>query len=127
MIETRKPLETEEQKLLCSEEDHFMDFKSSRIKPSKLQESFVSFANSDGGDLWVGVEDKECAYERIAGFASIEGANDIITTLLEETRPAVENVDLEFIDFGNRGFILHFRSPKVQRFTIVATVTVTYA
>lgn len=115
LIDTRKPIENEEQKLLCSEEDHFFDIKSSRIKPSKLQESFISFANSDGGDLWIGVEDKKCTYERIAGFASIENANDIINTLLEETRPAVENVDVEFIDFENKGFILHFSIPKSPR------------
>lgn len=112
MIEIRKPLEDEEQKLLNTEEDHFFDIKSSKIKPNKLQESFVSFANSDGGDLWIGVEDKKYTGERIAGFASIEEANDIITTILEKTQPAVENTDAEFIDFGSRGFILHFSIPK---------------
>jgi ATP-dependent DNA helicase RecG len=97
---------------LESQEDHFLDFKSSKIFPNKLQESFVSFANSDGGDLWVGIEDKKSNGERISGFASKEDANNIITTLLEQTKPAVENVDTEFIDFGNRGFVLHFSIPK---------------
>jgi ATP-dependent DNA helicase RecG len=112
LITTRKPLENAEKNLLESQEDHFLDFKSSKIFPNKLQESFVSFANSDGGDLWVGIEDKKSNGERISGFASKEDANNIITTLLEQTKPAVENVDTEFIDFGNRGFVLHFSIPK---------------
>lgn len=112
MIATRKPFENEEKSLLESDEDHFLDFKSLRISPNKLQESFVSFANSDGGDLWVGVEDKKCTGERISGFIFKEDANNIITTLLEQTKPAVENIDTEFIDFANRGFVLHFSIPK---------------
>ncbi|WP_440954540.1 ATP-binding protein [Methanosarcina sp. Mfa9] len=112
MIIERKPIENEENFLLESQEDHFFDIKSSEIQPKKLQESFVSFANSDGGDLWIGIEDKKRDGERIKGFTSIEGANDIITILLEETKPAVENLETEFVDFGNRGFVLHFSIPK---------------
>lgn len=112
MITTRKPFENEENNLLDSQEDHFLDFKSSKILPSKLQESFISFANSDGGDLWVGIEDKKSTEERICGFTFKEDANNVIATLLEQTKPAAENVDTEFIDFGNRGFVLHFSIPK---------------
>lgn len=115
MITTRKPWEHEEKNLLISQEDHFLDFKSSKISPHKLQESFVSFANSDGGDLWVGIEDKKVVGERISGSVFKEDANNFITTLLEQTTPAVENVDAEFIDFGNRGFVLHFSIPKSPR------------
>ena len=38
--------------LLTLDEDHFNDVKSKRISPSKAQETFVAFANSDGGDLY---------------------------------------------------------------------------
>jgi ATP-dependent DNA helicase RecG len=111
-MRTRKPEPNERERLLTLGEDHFNDLKSFRIKPATLQETFVSFANSDGGDLYIGVEDKDEPGERIVGFPSIEAANDSIHTLLEETEPAVENVELEFIDFEADGFVLHISIPK---------------
>lgn len=103
--------------LLNLSEDHFNDVKSKRIKPAKLQETFVAFANSDGGELFVGVEDISESGERIVGFIEPEEANGIISTLLEETQPAVENVYVEFLEVANKGLVLHFiipKSPKVH-------------
>ncbi len=107
----------EEKSLLSLNEDHFNDVKSKRINPAKLQETFVAFANSDGGDLFVGIEDKSTAGERIAGFDEQEDANGVISTLLEETNPAVENVLVEFLEIEGKGLVLHFgipKSPKVH-------------
>ena len=111
-MHTRKPDPTERNRLLDVEETHFADAKSRKIKPAKLQQTFVAFANADGGDLYIGVEDKKVTEERMSGFSTIEDANDMIATLLEETDPAVENVDLEFIDFADDGFVLHLTVPK---------------
>lgn len=99
-------------KLLELNEDHFNDVKSKAISPSKLQETFVAFANSDGGDLYVGIEDKSCKGERLLGYAEQEDANAAISVLLEETQPAVENVSVEFLKCGDRGLVLHFAIPK---------------
>jgi hypothetical protein len=55
-MKTRDPETKERERLLSLEEDHFADLKSFHIKPSALQETFVSFANSDGGDLYVGID-----------------------------------------------------------------------
>lgn len=98
--------------LLVLNEDHFNDIKSKRIAPSKLQETFVAFANSDGGDLYVGIEDVKESGERIAGFNLPEEANDLIAHLLEETQPAVENVVIEFLSTVDKGMILHLAIPK---------------
>jgi ATP-dependent DNA helicase RecG len=111
-MKTRDPENKERERLLNLEEDHFSDLKSFRIKPSTLQETFVSFANSDGGDLYVGIEDKKEIGERIVGFKSIEDANGVIHTLLEETEPSIENIELEFINFGTNNFVLHVSIPK---------------
>jgi ATP-dependent DNA helicase RecG len=62
--------------LLNLEEDHFNDIKSKRISPSKLQETFVAFANSDGGDLYIGIEDKSQKGERLVGLINQEEANN---------------------------------------------------
>lgn len=112
ILKTRKPITGERQQLLNIQEDHFNDVKSLRIKPSKLQKSFVAFANADGGDLYVGIEDKKVTGERLIGFGSVEEANEIIEVLLHQTKPSVENVNIEFIDFGHNGYVLHVSIPK---------------
>ncbi|MCZ4092634.1 AlbA family DNA-binding domain-containing protein [Sinorhizobium psoraleae] len=102
-VEVRNIDENEIASLLSLNEDHFNDMKSKRISPAKVQETFVAFANSDGGDLYIGVEDKSIKGERIDGFQEQEEANAIISTLLEETQPAVENVLFEFCMSMERG------------------------
>lgn len=116
-MEVRVIAQDEVNSLLSLNEDHFNDVKSKRISPAKLQETFVAFANSDGGDLYVGIEDKSESGERIVGFEEQEDSNAIISTLLEETAPAVENVLIEFLEVEGRGLVLHFgipKSPKVH-------------
>lgn len=111
-METRKANENESNILLKKREDHFLDFKSRDIMPNKLQESFVAFANSDGGDLYIGMEDEKYSDERLRGYSKPEDANDAISVMLEQTTPAVENIDIEFINFEQRGYILHVSIPK---------------
>jgi ATP-dependent DNA helicase RecG len=116
-MQVRKPEGNEEARLLSLDEGHFVDLKSKRINPAKLQQSFVAFANSDGGELFVGVEDKSETGERIVGFVMQEECNGVLPTLLEETEPSVENVDVELVDFGSKGLILRLfipKSPKVH-------------
>ncbi|CAI0765074.1 ATP-binding protein [Serratia quinivorans] len=100
------------QRLLELTEDHFNDFKSKRIAPAKLQETFVAFANSDGGDLYIGIEDAKHGIERVIGFTEPEEANEIISVLLEETNPAVENVSIEYLKTKENGLVLHVNIPK---------------
>lgn len=111
-METTKISKEELQLLLDRNEDHFNDFKSKRILPAKLQETLVAFANADGGDLYVGIEDKQVTGERVVGFSEPEEANDIVVTLLQGTSPVVENVSWEFFDTEDKGLILHFAIPK---------------
>ncbi|WP_139110049.1 ATP-binding protein [Ensifer sp. LC163] len=116
-MEVRNIDQNEITSLLSLNEDHFNDVKSKRIAPAKAQETFIAFANSDGGDLYIGIEDKSINGERIDGFHEQEEANAIISTLLEETLPAVENVLLEFLRVDGKGMILHLgvpKSPKVH-------------
>jgi ATP-dependent DNA helicase RecG len=104
--------DSEVKRLLALNEDHFNDVKSKRIAPAKLQETFVAFANSDGGDLYVGIEDKDTKGERVIGLDEQEEANELIALLLEETKPSVENVHLEFLKTKKHGLILHISIPK---------------
>lgn len=111
-METVKIDTSESNRLLELREDHFNDFKSKQIAPAKLQETFVAFANSDGGDIYVGIEDSSVKGERIIGFNTQEEANALVTVLLEETTPAVENVVTEFLETEKKGLVLHFNIPK---------------
>lgn len=116
-MEVRLIEQDEVQALLNLNEDHFNDVKSKRITPSKLQQTFVAFANSDGGDLYIGIEDKKEAGERLIGFDEQEDANALISTLLEDTTPSVENVVVEFLQIEGKGLVLHLgipKSPKVH-------------
>lgn len=112
MIEDRKISQQDLAKLLSKEEDHFFDFKGKQILPSKLQESFVAFANADGGDLYIGIEDKKLQGNRVQPFAQKEEANNILAVLLEQTNPSVENVEVEFLQVPKGGHILHLSIPK---------------
>ncbi len=97
--------------LLKKKEDHFFDFKGKGIKPAKLQESFVAFANADGGEIYVGIEDEKFVGDRINPFKNLEEANAIINVLLEQTKPTVEGVGVEFLEI-KQGYILYISIPK---------------
>ena len=112
MIEDRHLSTTELQGLLSAEEDHFFDLKGKDIQPSKLQETFVAFANADGGDLYFGLEDKKYKGDRVRPLSSKEEANAVLAVLLEQTTPAVENVSIEFLQVPKGGWILHLSIPK---------------
>ncbi|MBU9832455.1 putative DNA binding domain-containing protein [Rahnella sp. FC061912-K] len=117
MYEIIKMSEKEVKGLLDTVEDHFNDFKSKQIAPNKLQETFVAFANADGGNIFVGIEDANSQRDRILGFDEPEDANAIIAILLENTNPAVENVEIDYFRTPNDGLILHIdipKSPKVH-------------
>ncbi|MEK5235483.1 RNA-binding domain-containing protein [Paenibacillus sp. FSL L8-0470] len=113
MIEERDLSESELQQILMKNENHLLDFKSRLINPAKLQQTFVAFANADGGDLYVGIEDTK-SQNRVIGFSNPEEANDIIKHLLMETTPAIEGVEAEFLKISDQ-LILHFIIPKSEK------------
>lgn len=111
MFETTELGEQELKNLLLKREDHFFDFKSKRIKPATLQETFVAFANADGGELIIGIEDEKVSGQRVDPFSNPEEANALIHVLLEETKPAVEGLGIEFFAVSG-GVLLHVTIPK---------------
>jgi len=117
-LETRSGSDEERREVLSRKEDQFLDFKSKHIAPSKLQTHFVALANTDGGEIFVGIEDESRpASTRVNGFSKPEDANDVLHHLLERTSPMVPDVEVEFIDFGSLGLVLHVdvpKSPKVH-------------
>lgn len=112
MIDTRAIDNLELKGILERDEDHFFDVKGKDVQPAKLQDTFVAFANADGGDIYIGIEDKKFIGDRVRPFQSKEEANAILTVLLEQTNPSVEGTTVEFLEISSNSFVLHFSIPK---------------
>ncbi len=61
--------------LLKLEEGHFADLKSVLISPAKLTQSISAFANADGGELYVGIDEITRTRRSWEGFENQEAAN----------------------------------------------------
>ncbi len=106
--------------ILEKQESYLLDFKSRDIAPAKLQTHFVAFANADGGDLYIGVDETPNGFSA-AGFSSPEDANNIISHLLNETKPPVEGVVAAFLLTPYSGHILQVTVPKSDKVHHTAT------
>ncbi|HTD03034.1 ATP-binding protein [Undibacterium sp.] len=74
--------------LLEKNEDHFFDKKSVKTNGAGLQKVLVSFANSDGGEVIVGIEDEKSqpnVNKRWEGHSSIEEYNGLLQAITEIT------------------------------------------
>lgn len=97
------------------QESQIFDRKSSSIKIGKLSQTVSAMANSDGGEIIVGVEDDGI----INGFPSIEDANGLLSAVSESLR--TEYYNFEFIqDIESKSFIL---SLNLQRHPMVVSST----
>lgn len=69
----------ESTKILSLEEGHFMDLKSKDVSPAKLTKSLSAFANAEGGELFVGIDEDLSQRKRTwRGFDRVEDANGFI-------------------------------------------------
>lgn len=69
----------ESMKILSLEEGHFVDLKSIEVSPAKLTKSLSAFANAEGGELFVGIdEDLRQGKRTWRGFERVEDANGFI-------------------------------------------------
>lgn len=109
--------EEEVAKVLSYQENHFLDMKSKRIKPAKLSENVSSFANTSGGDIYVGIEEKkikELSYFSWEGFNNIEETNAIIQ-MLENLAPLANFYDISFLKHPKLGsYVMQITIFKTQ-------------
>jgi ATP-dependent DNA helicase RecG len=74
-------------KTLALEENHFVDVKAIQVSPGKLTKSLSAFANADGGELFIGVEENQARTQKTwRGFARQEDANGHIQAIEESFR-----------------------------------------
>ena len=84
-------------RILDLDESHFIDVKSSAIAPSKLTRTLSAFANADGGELFIGVEENKHARKKTwQGFPSQEDANGHIQ-IFDKLFPLGEDFSYEFL------------------------------
>jgi ATP-dependent DNA helicase RecG len=83
--------EEEANKILARPESHFWDDKSAKSKGGTIQKIGCAFANADGGEFAVGIEDRKAksGLDRWQGFASEEDGNFIHQSLVKDVDPGV--------------------------------------
>ncbi|WP_218824196.1 ATP-binding protein [Achromobacter xylosoxidans] len=103
--------------LLAIKESHFVDLKSAQISPAKLTKTISAFANTSGGEIYVGIEEVEgnSGTERMwNGYADFEAANGVFQ-VLEQMSPLGTNFQAEFLNCdGMNGHVLHLTVFKTK-------------
>ncbi|PSN19045.1 ATP-dependent DNA helicase RecG [filamentous cyanobacterium CCP5] len=103
--------DTEVQKILVLEESHFCDIKSIDISPAKLTKAISAFANAEGGELFIGIEDTPRVWR---GFQAQEAANGHIQAL-EGLFPLGTDFQYEFLSNPNEaGILLRLQVAKTR-------------
>ena len=102
----------EQAKLVCSiVEGHFADAKSCQIQPSKLSNTLSAFANADGGELYIGLDEDASAFTW-NGFTNVEAANGHIQAL-EQVFPIGEYFEATFLSCSSHpGLVRKFEIRK---------------
>lgn len=96
----------EAQKILERDESHFLDFKGKAIQPNRIAKSISAFANADGGEVFVGIEENESGFHW-DGFTRPEDANDHVQ-VIEAILPLGQGCRMEFLSSEELpGLVLH--------------------
>lgn len=115
MIEQRRIDNSEALRIMALVEGHFVDLKRVEIAPSKLSESISAFANSSGGELFVGIaEVTESGARSWRGFATQEAANGLFQVISQMTPLANHYHATWIVAEGLPGFVLHLLIPKTR-------------
>ncbi len=110
--------------VLQIEEGQFSDVKATAIVPAKLSHTISAFANTDGGEIYIGIAETILGgnvKKRVwAGFPDIESANGHMQPF-EKHFPLGKDFHYEFLRCPNQpGIVLHVmvsRTPSIVRST----------
>lgn len=105
--------------LLGTEEGHFIDVKAIEVTPASITKAVSAFANTSGGELFIGVDELMGATgkeRKWRGFADEERANGLIQTI-EAMSPLGNHYTAEFLRNNNQpGVLVHitvFKTPTI--------------
>jgi ATP-dependent DNA helicase RecG len=99
-------------------EGQFSEVKAAAIAPAKLTKTLAAFANSDGGDLYVGVKEELVGggvkAREWQGFADVEAANGFLSSF-DRLFPLGTDFQYEFLRCPDRpGLILHVQVNRTK-------------
>lgn len=110
-VEILHPSQAEE--VLQTEEGQFTEVKGLGVSPASLTKSISAFANTEGGDLFIGIEEE--GYPKVRkwnGFSDIEAANGHLQ-IFEKLFPLGTDFHYEFLRTESRhGSVLHVQINK---------------
>jgi len=103
------------ERVLNYKEGHFGDVKAIEIMPAKMSETVSSFANTDGGELYIGIdEDLQTHVRSWRGFRRIEDANAHIQILDQISRIGAP-YSFQFLEYPKAtGYVLYIEIPKAS-------------
>jgi ATP-dependent DNA helicase RecG len=113
-METRQITSEEADIILTYDENHFRDVKAIEIAPAKLSRTVSAFANTAGGELFVGVAENADGTRIWRGFENIEAANGLVQAL-EGLSPMGNLYSAQFLSApGREGLVLHLAVRKTR-------------
>jgi ATP-dependent DNA helicase RecG len=113
-METRQITSEEADIILTYDENHFRDVKAIEIAPAKLSRTVSAFANTAGGELFVGVAENGDGTRTWSGFENIEAANGLVQAL-EGLSPMGNLYSAQFLSGpGREGLVLHLAVRKTR-------------
>ncbi|MHB1011167.1 MAG: ATP-binding protein [Propionibacteriaceae bacterium] len=88
-------------------EGHFSEVKSIEIRPGRLTEAIAAFANADGGELYIGIDETgDQKHRGWRGFDDVEAANGHIQ-IFEQLFPLGRDFSYSFLSCeGETGIVL---------------------
>lgn len=108
-INTTKISKQQADTIRLIDENQFGDLKAKEVSPNDLTKHISAFANADGGDLYIGITDKERVWN---GFKDTEAANGHIQAL-ETYFPLGTDFLYEFLASNEYlGSVLHIQINK---------------
>lgn len=101
--------------ILAKEEGHFADHKAIEAKPSDLSQDIASYANADGGELYIGIDEVGAAKtHKWRGFANQEAANAHLQ-VFEDLFPLGRDFQYTFLSCnGEPGVVLQIQILKTR-------------
>lgn len=95
------------------DEGHFLDIKGISILPGKLSRSLAAFANAEGGEIFIGINEASGGRShQWWGFGSVEDANGFIQAF-EVAFPLGEDCHYTFLSAeGQEGYVLKVEIKK---------------